>query len=272
MNVGAVRLTAERVAVGYGDVRVLEGVDLEVRAGELLVLLGPNGAGKTTLLRALAGTHGPSAGELRFDGRPLASLARGDVARAVAVVPQDTPAAHGFTVRAVVAMGRAPHQGRWMRSSPEDDAIVEASLARCGLAEMAERPFDRLSGGERKRVLVAQALAQRTPVLLLDEPTASLDLRRTLELFVLLADEASNGVAVVAIVHDLALAARVADRVALLFGGRLEAQGAVDEVMTAPLLSRAFETEIARVVDASTGVRAFAPASPSRRAPVRGTL
>lgn len=270
--VGAVRLVAERVAVGYGEVRVLEGVDLELRAGEILVLLGPNGAGKTTLLRALGGTLSPSAGEVRFDGRPLSSIARGDVARAVAVVPQDTPAAHGFSVRAVVAMGRAPHQGRWMRASPEDDSIVEASLARCGLSAMGERPFDRLSGGERKRVLVAQALAQRTPVLLLDEPTASLDLRRTLELFTLLADEAAQGAAIVAIVHDLALAARVADRVALLFGGRVVALGGVDEVMTAPLLSRAFETEIARVVDEATGVRAFAPASPSPRALVRDRL
>jgi iron complex transport system ATP-binding protein len=267
-----VRLVAEGVAVGYGAVPVLEGVDLELRAGEILVLLGPNGAGKTTLLRALGGTLAPTVGEIRFDGRPLALFARADVACAVAVVPQDTPAAHGFSVRAVVAMGRAPHQGRWMRASPEDDAVVEASLTRLGLAAMADRPFERLSGGERKRVLVAQALAQRTPVLLLDEPTASLDLRRTLELFVLLAEEAASGAAVVAIVHDLALAARVADRVALLFGGRVEALGAVDDVMTAPLLSRAFETEIARVVDDATGVRAFAPASPSPRASVRDTL
>jgi iron complex transport system ATP-binding protein len=267
-----VRLATERLSVGYGGRRVLEGVELSLRAGEILVLLGPNGAGKTTLLRALAGTLAPASGAVRFDGRDLASLDRGALARAVAVVPQDTPITHGFSVREVVAMGRAPHQGRWMRASPEDDAVVDDALARCGLRDMAARPFAELSGGERKRVLVAQALAQRTPVLLLDEPTASLDLRRTLDLFEILADEARRGVAVAAIVHDLALAARVADRVALLFGGRLAALGGVDEVMTEAHLSRAFETEIARVVDAPTGVRAFAPAIPSRRGADRGTV
>ncbi len=267
-----VHLAAAGVAVGYGASHVLADVDLEVRAGEILVLLGPNGAGKTTLLRALAGTLAASSGEVRLGGRSIATLDRGEVARAVAVVPQDTPAPHGFSVREVVAMGRAPYQGRWMRASADDASIVAMALARCGLVAMADRRFDRLSGGERKRVLVAQALAQRTPVLLLDEPTASLDLRRTLELFEILAEEAARGVAVVAILHDLALAARLAERVALLHGGRLAAVGGVDAVMTPELLSRAFDTDIARVVDSTTGVRAFAPARPSPRAAVRDRL
>lgn len=259
-----VALEARAVAVAYGAREVVHGVDLELRAGEILAVVGPNGAGKSTLLRALSGVVAPARGEVLLDGRPIASLSRLEIARSVAVVPQDVPTAPGFTVREVVAMGRAPHQGAWMRERAEDRDAIAAALVRCGVEAFAERSFTALSGGERKRVLVAQALAQAPRVLLLDEPSAFLDLRHALAVFDRAAEEAARGCAVLAIVHDLSLAARYAARVALLVDGRLEAVGAPDEVLDEARLARAFGVAIARVRDHARGVDAFAPAPVTR--------
>ena len=264
-------LAASDVSLGYptddrarGHVRpVLEGVTLSVNAGELVALVGPNGAGKTTLLRAMAGTHAPSSGAIQLCGEPIERLSRLEVARTIAVVPQDLPSADGLTVRDVVAMGRAPHQGRWLRASSRDDEIVASQLSRLGLDALADRAFDALSGGERRRALVAQALAQQPKLLLLDEPAAFLDLRHALELFAILEAELARGLAVVASIHDPSLVMRYASRVALLGDGVLAALGPSDDVMTPATLGRAFGVELCALVDPATGARALVPLRPA---------
>lgn len=251
-------LTARAVSIAYGAREVLHAIDLEARGGEILAIVGPNGAGKTTLLRALSGILAPTTGEVALDGRSLASWTRREIAQHIAVVPQDVPNAPGFTVRDVVAMGRAPHQGAWLRERSEDTQAVDRAIDRSELRALADRPFDALSGGERKRALIAQSLAQAGSVLLLDEPSAFLDLGHAVTAFELAREEASREVAVVAIVHDFGLAARFADRVALLDGGRIVATGAPAEILEEERLSKAFAVPIRRLADGAT--LAFAPA------------
>jgi iron complex transport system ATP-binding protein len=257
-------LIARALHVAYGTRAVLHGVELALDAGEVLAIVGPNGAGKTSLFRALSGVLAPSSGEILLRGRALSSLGRAGIARALAVVPQHVPSAPGFTVREVVAMGRAPHQDAWLRERPQDVEAVERALARCDLGAFAAREFDLLSGGERKRVMVAQALAQSADVLLLDEPSAFLDLRHAVALFGLAREEAARGAGVVAIVHDLSLAARFCHRVALLVDGRLVALGTPDDVLTEARLEAAFGVPIVRLSDAAAHTIAFAPGGRSR--------
>jgi iron complex transport system ATP-binding protein len=252
-------LEARSLTVSYGAREVLRDVDLDVKAGEIVAIVGANGAGKTTLLRALAGTLPTSGGEVLLEGRSIATFSRNEIAKRIAVVPQDLPAASGFTVRDVIAMGRSPHQGAWMRPSPRDRELVDEALLRTRLVELAGRPFDALSGGERKRATIAQALAQTPRVLLLDEPSAFLDLRHALDVFDLAREEAARGVAIVAIVHDLSLASRYSDRVALVAGGRLAAFGSPGDVLDETNLLRAFGVRIRRMHDPETGADAFAP-------------
>jgi iron complex transport system ATP-binding protein len=254
-------LVARGVTVDYPDRgRVLEGVDLEVRPGELVAVLGPNGAGKSTLLRALAGTAVLAAGEVLLEGRALRSLARADIARDVAVVPQLVDVALGFRVDEVVAMGRAPHQGSLLVPSSDDRRRVTEALARCDLEGLAHRPVDRLSGGEQRRVAIARALCQGGRVLLLDEPTAYLDIRHARDLYELLRREVDErGLACLTILHDLNAAAQYADRVVLLADGRVVASGPVEEVMTYVRLKEVFDAELYVGVNEVEGTRYFVP-------------
>jgi iron complex transport system ATP-binding protein len=249
-------LAARALSVSYDARTVLHAVDVDVSGGEILAIVGPNGAGKTTLLRALAGVV-PAEGQVTIDGRALSSLSRREIAQHIAVVPQDVPSAPGFTVRDVVAMGRAPHQSAWLRERAEDAAAIDDALARCSLGDLRDRPFDALSGGERKRVLIAQALAQSAKVLLLDEPSAFLDLGHAVATFELARKEAERGIAIAAIVHDFGLAARYADRVLLLAEGRVAALGSPSEILDEAHLSAAFAVPIRRLADGAT--LAFAP-------------
>lgn len=255
------------ISAGYPSGRLaLEGVSLSVRRGELCAVLGPNGAGKSTLVRIISGALPPVAGEALLLGEPLRSLDRRAIARRLAVVPQAAPPPLGFTVREVVQMGRAPHQGAWMRATARDDEAVQRALAACELEGLADRPVAELSGGEQRRAAIARALAQEAEVLVLDEPGAHLDVRHSIDLYEVVRREvAERRLACVAVLHDLNAAAQYADRVALLKGGRLLACGTVEEVMTYRRLKDAFEAELYVGVNELDGTRYFLPVRPGTR-------
>jgi iron complex transport system ATP-binding protein len=238
----------------------IQDVDLEVSAGELVCVLGPNGAGKTTLVRVASGLLAPAAGEVRLMGTPLSGRARGEVARSLAVVEQVQHLSMGFSVTEVVAMGRAPHQGGWMRPNEADARIVADALARCDLRALGARPANELSGGEQKRVAVARALAQQPKVLLLDEPGAFLDVRHQLDLYELLATEVKErSLACLVVMHDLNVAAQFADRIVLMKDARVVASGPVADVMTWKTLKETFDTDLYCGVNDLTGARFFLP-------------
>jgi len=245
-------LALDSVTALRGARRVLDGASLALAFGEVLVLAGRNGAGKTTLLRVATGLAVPSAGRVVLAGRALAELPRAEIARSVALVPQDTHVPFPFSAFEIVLMGRAPHLGAFGFESREDRRIASACLERLGIAALAARGIDELSGGERQLVTIARALAQEPRVLLLDEPTAHLDLAHRLALEALLRDLAREGKAALLVSHDLAGAARVADRIALLASGRVLASGTAREVLRPELMREAFGVE-ATLVETSEG-------------------
>ena len=247
------KVRISELAAGYRGRPVLAGVSLELSPGELVAVVGPNGAGKTTLLRAISGALPPSAGAVYLDGKALGRLSPREVARRLAVVEQRPQVGFDFTVRELVELGRLPHLKFPDRLTPRDEEAVEEALAAVGLSGLAGRRFSTLSGGEKQRVFLAIALAQEPQVLLLDEPTAHLDVRHQLELMELVAERAQEGLAVLAAMHDLNLAAAFADRMILLVEGRVLAQGRPEEVLTRENLRAAFGVE-ARVERDETGV------------------
>jgi iron complex transport system ATP-binding protein len=234
-------LRFENASFGYGPCAVLRGVDLVFPEGSLAAVVGPNGSGKTTLVRGAARVVEPLEGRVLLHGRPVATLGRRELARSLAVVPQEGLPALPWTVLEVVLMGRAPWVAPFSFEGEEDLRAAREALAAVGAEGLADRDAGGLSGGERQRVVVARALAQGSRVLLADEPTAHLDLRHALALFGLLRALAhERGLAVVVVTHDLNLAALHADRVAVLAGGRVEAVGRPAEVLEPGLLGRAF--------------------------------
>ena len=241
-------------------------VSLSVAPGQLLAVAGPNGAGKSTLLRLLSGALSPHAGEVRLDERALDDLSDRERARAIAVVPQSESSPFPVTVREMVGMGRYTHLGPWERAGSRDDAVVERALERCMVTPFAERQLGELSGGERQRVRIARALAQEAPILLLDEPTAGLDLRFQMELFHLLRELRADGLALLLVTHDLNLAARFADRLLLLDRGRAEAIGPPAEILSRETLEAVYEWPLRLVPHPGPGSDTGAPQTiPLRR-------
>jgi iron complex transport system ATP-binding protein len=232
-------LAAREVVVRVGARTLLDGVSIELAPGEVVALAGPNGAGKSTLLRALAGELAPSGGEVLLDGRPLRSYRARDLALRRAVLPQQTLLQFAFSAREVVAMGRHPHVARG--GDPErDEMAIDGAMAKTETTELAERAYPSLSGGEQGRVSLARVLAQEAPIILLDEPTAALDLRHQQATLAVARELADGGATVLAVLHDLNLAATYADRIALLAAGRLVACGRPWDVLTAEILSGVF--------------------------------
>ncbi len=259
-------IEARAVVAGYRDRPVLRSVSLAARPGELVAVLGPNGAGKSTLVRVLAGTLQPDDGEVFLDGRPIAQLSRKEVAKKLAIVPQESDVAFGFTVREVVMMGRAPHQGGLLIARQDDLEAVDQALERCELGELAARPAAELSGGERRRVTIARALAQKPSVLVLDEAAAHLDIRHAVSVYRLARREVEErNVACVAVMHDLNAAWRWADRVVLLHEGSVRAAGARDVVLEAGVLAEVFGLPIRSGTDPEDGARYFVPAEAGTR-------
>ena len=231
------------LAVSFGDVPVVSGIDLRVERGSLVGLVGPNGAGKTTVLRAIKGTLSPDAGEVRLGGAPAESLSAREAGRRVASVPQETNLAFDFRVRQIVEMGRTPHLGRFDGHGPDDERAVREAMDAAGVARFADRAITEVSGGERQRVLLARALAQETPSLLLDEPTASLDVNHAVRTLELVRDLVDDGRAALAAIHDLDVAARYCDEIVVLADGGVRAAGRPEEVLTARTLRDAFDAE-----------------------------
>ena len=235
-----VLVEARGVTFGYPGREVLRDVSFTLRAGELVALCGPNGAGKSTLLRILLGLHAPAAGSVELGGAPVASLGRREIARRAALLPQESPPELPLSVREVVALGRLPHLGRLQPEGPADARAVAEALAATDTASLAERPLTELSGGERHRVHLARALAQGAPVLLLDEPTAGLDLVHQLQALELLRATVDAGRAAIVALHDLSLAARACDRILILAEGALQADAPPARVLTPEMLARVF--------------------------------
>jgi len=252
------RLALEAIEVTLGGRAVLRGVDLAVEPGEVVGLLGRNGAGKTSLLRVAAGTLAPDAGRVSLGGAPLASLDRRERARRAAYVPQETQVPFAFTAAEVVLMGRTPHLGFLGFESAHDLAVAQHALERMGVAALADRNVQELSGGERQLVVMARALAQESELLLLDEPTAFLDLRHRLEVLSVVRERVAAGASALCVSHDLAVAARFCDRVALLADGCVLALGPPREVLRPDTLRAAYGIE-ADVLLGADGVAVVMP-------------
>lgn len=253
-------LTAHHLGAAYGARAVLRDVSFSLGDGEILGVLGPNGAGKSTLLKLLAGLEAPTHGEVRVMGDPLVTLSRAEVARRVALVPQRERVMAGVTVRELVSMGRAPHTGWLGALRARDLAAIEQALADSECAALADRPFSALSGGEQKRCLVARALAQQTPVVLLDEPIAFLDVQHQLGLCDLLAASAAAGrFSAVVVLHDLNIAAQYCHRLLLLRDGEVLALGTPADVMTEDRIREAFRASVYVGTLAPSDTRFFVP-------------
>ncbi|MDD2922836.1 MAG: heme ABC transporter ATP-binding protein [Anaerolineales bacterium] len=233
-------LKIQNLSASYHSRRVLHEVSFDVNSGEVLALIGPNGAGKSTIIRAASGVI-PCAGQVRANGDDFQSLEPFQRARYIAVVPQAIALPPAFTVWETVLMGRTPYLGFLGQASKHDEELARHALSRVNALDFAERPVGELSGGERQRILLARALCQSTPILLLDEPTAHLDLQYQVNLLELIRELARDeNLAVLIALHDLNLAAHYADRVALLVGGYLEALGTPRQVLTAENIARAY--------------------------------
>ncbi len=238
-------LSAQQIEFAYNDVPVLHGVDLALAHGGLVALLGPNGSGKTTLLKILAGILRPRVGRVVYAGGNLATLNRREVARQIALVPQELNVPFAFTVWEMVLLGRTPHIRPLFGESARDTQAIQRALALTDTQALAARVFGELSGGERQRVVIAMALAQESRVLLLDEPTVHLDINHQVEVLELVRKlNRERGLTVLATMHDLNLASLYFDRLVLLKQGRIVAHGSPREVLSAERVREVFGAQV----------------------------
>ena len=246
-------------------VPLFDGLSLAIAPGEFVGVIGPNGSGKTTLLKLLSGVLAPQGGEVALGGRPVRSIPPRERARTVAVVFQEVQILFDFTLLEIALMGRAPHLGPWGLERVQDFASARAALREMDLADQEDEHLQELSSGERQRALIARALAQEPRVLLMDEPTAFLDLKHRLQICeILVRLNRETGLTVVTTSHDLNLAARYGSRLVMLHRGRLAADGPPAEVLTSELIRRVYETEARIGRDAESGAPFIVPIAPVR--------
>ncbi|GFM70575.1 iron-enterobactin transporter ATP-binding protein [Pseudomonas cichorii] len=250
---GKVMLKATGVRLGYGEQLVLDGVSLDIPQGRFTALIGANGCGKTTLLNVLAHMLRPGAGEVQLSGKPLRQYSRRALAQQMALLPQHATSPAGMSVRELVMQGRFPWQSWWRQWSGQDQQAIERAIELTGIDSLLDRSLATLSGGQLQRCWIAMTLAQDTPVILLDEPTTFLDIAHQITLLELLVDLREQGKTIVAVLHDLNQAARYADHLVMMRGGRLLAQGAPAEVFTRENLKAVFDLDAHIITDPYSG-------------------
>ncbi|MBQ1100904.1 ABC transporter ATP-binding protein [Streptomyces sp. NPDC097107] len=265
------RLTAENVTLAYDQRVIAEQLSVEIPDNSFTVIVGPNACGKSTLLRALSRMLKPTQGRVLLDGSVIQSMPAKHVARTLGLLPQSSIAPDGITVGDLVGRGRYPHQGILRQWSTEDERVVQESMAQTGISELAERYVDELSGGQRQRVWIAMALAQQTPLLLLDEPTTYLDIQHQIDVLDLCAElHEEQGRTLVAVLHDLNHAARYATHLIALRDGEIIAEGAPKDIVTAELVERVFGLRCQVIDDPETGTPLVVPAARGTRGGAAG--
>ncbi|NLJ84868.1 MAG: heme ABC transporter ATP-binding protein [Firmicutes bacterium] len=247
-------LVVQNLSFAYGEWPVIKNVNLSVKGGEILGIIGPNGSGKSTLLKLISRVLVPDQGRVFINGEDVSLWSRRRLARTLAVVPQDNQIQFDFTAGEIVDMGRSPYLGRFQAMSSRDRQAVKVAMRATGTTTLAERSVMELSGGERQRVIIARALAQEPQVLLLDEPTASLDINHEVEIFQLLRHlTARRQLVTIAVLHDLNLAAEYCDNLLLLSAGAVTAWGTVEEVLTSSNISSVYGLDVAIYENRVTG-------------------
>lgn len=253
-------LAARDLSLAYEGRKVVDALDLDIPAGRVTAIVGPNACGKSTLLRGLSRLLAPASGAVLLDGADIHSLPTKSVAQRLGLLPQTPTAPDGITVADLVSRGRYPHQGWFRRWTADDDEAVAEAMVATGIGDLSDRPVDELSGGQRQRVWIAMALAQRTDILLLDEPTTFLDVSHQLDVLDLLLDlNAARGTTVVMVLHDLNLAARYAGHLVAMRAGSVVAAGDPGGVVTADLVRDVFGVESVIVDDPVTGTPLVVP-------------
>lgn len=254
------QLTAKDISLGYGECDIITGLSVDIAPGKVTSIVGPNGCGKSTLLRSLSRLLKPTGGEIFLDGKAISEIPTKQLATSLGLLPQSPIAPDGIVVADLVGRGRTPHQGLLGRWSQEDYDIVQESMEMTGVAELAERSIDELSGGQRQRVWIAMALAQRTDILLLDEPTTYLDIKHQLEVLDLLVElNETHGTTIAMVIHDLNLAARYSDELIAVSNGNVYAQGSPQDVMTQQTVKDVFGVDSVIVEDPVSGLPAVMP-------------
>lgn len=250
-----INLSLNQVSFSYNDTRVLYRIDLSVEKGEMIAVLGPNGSGKTTLIKLMSGVLKPGEGEIHLDGSRLGRMKRREVAQRVAVVPQQFTIPFAFTLNEVVLLGRTPFLRPFSDEGKRDHRVVEQAIALIGIEELKERFFNELSGGERQKAILAMALAQEPKLLLLDEPTAHLDINHQVEILDLVRSlNREQGLTVIGAMHDLNLAALYFDRLILLKQGRIFADGDPKQVLTEETIKEVFSASVRITQHPQTGL------------------
>lgn len=247
------KLEARGLTLAHRHTPVIDQLDLTLPPGQVTAIVGPNGCGKSTLLNGLARVHAPAGGAVLLDGGDIHSQPSREVARKLALLPQDNSAPEGLTVTDLIRFGRQPHQGWLQRWTNDDQTVLEQALAAADLAPLADRPLDTLSGGQRQRAWIAMSIAQQTPLLLLDEPTSALDLGHQIEVFELIRQLARQGKTVVMVVHDLVSACRYADHLIAMTDGTIQAQGAPGEILDRSLIHRLYGVHCDVIQDPASG-------------------